>query len=65
MSAPRQPSEATLGEFATYQELLTEAGKQLIDAEDTLIATEARQTAREARRRRGPGTPDAVGRGRA
>lgn len=64
MSQPRQPSDATLGEFGQYQELLHEAGKQLIDLEDALAAAEQREAARDARRRAHAANADAVGRGR-
>lgn len=59
-----QPSDATLGEFADYQELLTETGRIIIAVEDDLLAAEQREAARLARRRSAGLTPDAVGRGR-
>jgi hypothetical protein len=64
MTMPRQPQESTLGELAQYQELISEAGRELIAAEDDLITAEQRAAAREARRRGSGSTADAVGRGR-
>jgi hypothetical protein len=64
MTFPRQPKESTLGEFAQYSELISEAGRELIAADDALTAAEARAAAREARRRASGETADAVGRGR-
>jgi hypothetical protein len=60
----RKPTDATLGEFAQYQELLTEAGREAIALDDALAVAEQREAARDARRRTTAADPDRVGRGR-
>jgi hypothetical protein len=59
----RGPKPETLQEFPVYAEILEATGRELIAAEEAIIALEQRDAARQGRRPKGR-TPDQVGRGR-